>query len=46
VYHLQGPVVVNMFNTSARTPSNSEVHDAAQRTHLYQETVNIIKEVG
>jgi hypothetical protein len=42
---LQGPVVVNMFNTSARTPSNSEVHDPAQHTRLYQEAVNIIKEV-
>ena len=44
--YTQGPIVVNMLNTSARTPGNPEANDPAQRARLYEEACKMIQEVG
>lgn len=41
----KGPMTINMFNTSQRTPDNPEANDPAARARLYDQATRIINEV-
>lgn len=44
--YYKGPITVNAFNTSQRTPGNAAANDPAARKRLYDETTKIVEEVA
>jgi hypothetical protein len=42
---VQGPLVFNVLNTSARTPGNPEILDETQRTKVYEEVCKVVHDV-
>lgn len=44
--YYKGPLTINMFNTSQRTPGNAEANDTAARKRLYDAAFKIVDEVA